>query len=187
MPIQSNPRTWTLRFKNNRSTILLHIDPLQSLSSVKAELLVAVQQTNPDGTFNAHAIPQNADDIELAKPIDINDLSKGWESLEPKDDLLQEDAVDSKGKAKLGSKKADGKNSLKDCMQGAGLRDGRVVAFRFGKAVEEPPPPYKAEGDFIVDVDMESKKDEWDVVVPTVEETYGDGQQLVDEGVEDVR
>ncbi|KAK3725858.1 hypothetical protein LTR37_000006 [Vermiconidia calcicola] len=174
-----NPRSWTLRFKYNRNTFLLHIDPLQALSSVKQELLKAVQQTNPNGTLNGHTIPPNADEILLARPIDINDLSAGWESIEPRSGDVDGDASASgkgKGKATATNKGTSAGAKLKDCPQGAGLRDGGVVAFKF-KADERE--KVEQNGDFVVAVeDEEVAREEWDVVVPSVEETYGD------EGVE---
>ena len=43
------PRTWCLRFKLNRTTILLHVDAQQPFASIRAELLSALRATNPSG------------------------------------------------------------------------------------------------------------------------------------------
>lgn len=184
--IRPNSRTWTLRFKHHRTTVLLHVDPLQKLSSVRSELLQAVQQTHPDGTLNGHAIPETETDILLARPTDINDLSAGWELLERDDDLdnALEEQSSSKGKGKAGASKAKtSKDKLTDCPQGAGLRDGGVVAFKFRGQTELE----DKERDEGIDVEEDEKLDgetlvgdpaaeKWDVVVPSMEETYGDGE-----------
>ena len=177
--ITPGPRTWTLRFKTNRTTILLHVDPLQTLSSVKSELLKAVQQTNPNGRLNGYEIPQNADEIQLARPADINDLSLGWENLEPRNEFPDgEEPESGKGKGKAGaSSKSAGKASskLKDCPQGAGLRDGGVVAFKFRRPEDEEDERAKEDEDGDEGIVVESERpEEWDVVVPTMEETYAD-------------
>ena len=137
-------------------------------------------------------IPGTADEIELARPADINDLSAGWEPLEPKGE--KDDAADGgKGKAKAASssktksKDAAGKNTLKDCPKGAGLRDGGIVAFKFREKDEDEDEWEKVEGGDDAEIVVKEKEERWDVVVPSVEETYGEGHEGVDEGVEDVR
>ncbi|KAK3073335.1 hypothetical protein LTR53_005183 [Teratosphaeriaceae sp. CCFEE 6253] len=183
--------TWILRFKQHRTTILLHVDPLQKLSAVRAELLKAIQQTNPSGLLNGRAVPESAQDILLARPADSNDLSLGWEPIgegseggldrTPKDDAKGK----GKGKAAVGptlSAKAGGKTDATDSPQGVGLRDGGVVAFKFrSESVAKG-------GDAVIDIGEdgdekaldgetlvgEARPEKWDVVVPTMEETYGD-------------
>ena len=187
---QPNPRTWILRFKLHRTTVLLHVDPLQSLSSVKKELLEAIEQTHPDGTLNGIPIPKNSDEIQLARPRDINDLSQGFESIEPKSSSADDesDAVvgagQGKGKAAVSGPRATGaknaKAQLKDCAQGAGLRDHGIVAFKFKRKEEEE--AWESieqeddgdEGIVVSKEDMEGVEEEWDVVVPSYEETYGE-------------
>lgn len=189
MPNANPPaRVWCLRFKLNRSTILLHVDALQTLSSVRAELLVALQATNPDGIFKGtlrdgmpveYPLPANPEDIVLAKPKDINDLNAGWETIgDLNDELVFDEDVGSKGKGKAtAAAKASSKNA-NDCPQGAGLRDAGVVAFRFRLPDEKARRQRLMDGDLDVD---EIAKDgmgiddsPWDVIVPTMEETYGD-------------
>jgi hypothetical protein len=189
MPLTDpNPRTWILRFKLNRTTVVLHIDPLQSLNSVKQELLTALQQTHLAGTINGLSIPQNSADILLARPKDINDLTLGFESIEsaPSSIDSESDAVVGAGKGKgkavaAPSKTVGGRSAkaqLKDCPQGAGLRDHGIVAFKFRKAdadvvisIEEDE---EDEGIAVAREDMEGVEEEWDVVVPSFEETYGE-------------
>lgn len=181
--IKLNSRTWTLRFKNNRTTILLHVDPLQQLSSVRAELLKSIQQTHQDGKLNGHAIPEDESEILLARPADINDLSMGWEPLD-RDEAVEnaiEEEKSSKGKGKASASKAkSSKDKLSDCPQGAGLRDGGVVAFKFrsqaeaergeGLAMSEEE---KLDGETLVGANEHEK---WDVVVPTMEDSYPEGE-----------
>jgi hypothetical protein len=68
--------------------------------------------------------------------------------------------------------------SVNDCPQGAGLRDGGAVAFRFRLKEEKARRQRLMDGE--LDVDEIAKEgmgiddSEWDVIVPTMEETYGD-------------
>ncbi|KAF2768937.1 hypothetical protein EJ03DRAFT_111084 [Teratosphaeria nubilosa] len=186
--IQPTSKTWTLRFKHHRTTVLLHVDPLQKLSSVRAELLKAVQQTCPDGKFDGHAIPTNEADILLARPSDINNLSLGWEPLQHDFDLdaalTEADTGKGKGKASVSAAQGKpGRSQVTDSVQGAGLRDGGVVAFKF-RGEGDGGAQADDEG---VDVEGEDRLDgetlvgepvteNWDVVVPSMEEIYGDGE-----------
>lgn len=189
-PITPNSRTWTLRLKHHKTTILLHADPIQKLSSLRAELLLALQRTNPDGTLNGHTIPQSADDIILAKPVDINDLSQGWERLERKAPFADDTDGDvgSKGKGKgkasavTATPGAKGKGSANskttDCPQGVGLRDGGIAAFRFRSEQEGQVRKGEADDEFVMlEEDQQglgAEGEVWDVVVPTIEETYAE-------------
>lgn len=175
MATKARPTNWTLRLKRHRTTLLLHVDPLQKLSSIKTELLRALQQTCPDNTLNNSPLPTSPDQILLAKPVDINDLSQGWENLDKRSasgDMFEE--AKSKGKAK--AKAAD---KLTDCPQGAGLRDGGVVAFRFASAEDWVDVKAKKEGADELELDEGDElvggreREVWDVVVPSYEETYG--------------
>ncbi|CAK1356996.1 hypothetical protein CB0940_11837 [Cercospora beticola] len=166
--VAPSARTWTLRFKNHTSTILLEVDPLQSLSDVRAELLHALVETSPGGKLNGQEIPQNAKHIKLGIANDRNDLSKGYSSVVGE---LEEasDTGKGKGKAPVGSAKAD---SLKDCPQGVGMKNGDVVAFKF------------VGNGGIADESTEDIIEEWDVIVPTIEDTYKEDDEglAMDEG-----
>ncbi|EMC99434.1 hypothetical protein BAUCODRAFT_336769 [Baudoinia panamericana UAMH 10762] len=177
--------TWVLRFKHNRTTLFLHCDPLQKLSSIRAELLKAIQQTSPDGKLNGHAIPDHASDILLARPVDINDLTLGWEAIDTghsEDGMLE----DKKGKGKATASAGRGKLSKDagtDCPQGVGLKDGGVVAFRFRLDADASNLNMDEGIDIEEDEKLvsgmlagESMAEKWDVVVPTMEETYGDDE-----------
>ena len=187
------PRTWCLRFKLNRTTILLHVDAQQPFASIRAELLSALRATNPsgvltgtlrDGTPVEYPLPENPEDIVLAKPRDINDLNAGWETIgDFNEGLFFDDEFGSKGRGKgketaaIAAKYASAR-SVNDCPQGAGLRDGGAVAIRFRLADEKARRQRLMDGDLDVDEiardGMGIDDSPWDVMVPTMEETYGD-------------
>jgi hypothetical protein len=193
------PRMWCLRFKLNRTTVLLHIDALQTLASVRAELLEALRATHPDGLFKGtlrdstpveYPLPATPEDIALAKLSDPNDANSGWEAIgdDLEDGLIFDEDVGSsakgKGKGKassVSSSRTAGRNStsksVNDCPQGAGLKDGSVVAFRFRLPEEKARRQRLIEGSLDVDEiarDGMGDDADWDVVVPTMEETYGE-------------
>jgi hypothetical protein len=194
MPNANPPaRVWCLRFKLNRATILLHVDAQQTFGSIRAELLAALQATNPSGIFKGtlrdgtpveYPLPATSEDIALAKPNDINDLNAGWETIgDFNEGLFFDEEFGSKGRGKgkqvaaVAAKHASAR-SVNDCPQGAGLRDGGAVAIRFRLADEKARRQRLMDGDLDVD---EIAKDgmgiddsPWDVIVPTMEETYGD-------------
>lgn len=184
--ILPSPRTWILHFKHHRTTILLHVDALQKLSSVRTELLAALYATNPNGTLNGHQIPDSESEVLLARPRDQNDLSAGWETIGEDDEeesFVPEEDKKGKGKAAAGSAKGrPSKDKITDCPQGAGLRDGGIVAFKFRSEMEAA----RKDEDEGIDVEGDEEKldgetlvgeppsEAWDVVVPTMEETYGE-------------
>ncbi|KAF2144031.1 uncharacterized protein K452DRAFT_285238 [Aplosporella prunicola CBS 121167] len=144
MPLTTpSPQTWTLRCKHNKTTIVLHVDALQTLSSIKPELLQALRDTQPDGSLNGHALPEDAAEIQLAKMLDPHDETRGWVRVD-------------NAETKVGKKK-DGP-SLKD----VGLKDNGVLAFRWGEEAANAP-------DQILD---EDEGEQWDVIMPKYEETY---------------
>lgn len=171
MPLdRPKPDTWTLRFKNNKTTVVLYADKAQNFASLKTELLHALNATNPDGLLHGNHIPTSVDAILLGKPIDHNNIEAGWESIDPDAsadaDLINEDEAAGKGKGKAKAKSA----SYKDCPLGSGLRDGGIVAFKFRGAEGA-----KAEAEDIdegVGLD-EDVKNGFDVILPTFEDVYG--------------
>lgn len=127
--------TWTLKFKNGKSTTVLHVDPLQSFDSIKEELLLALRETHPDGEFNGRQIPDKLDDVLMARLTDLNDIDGGFTSLVDDDgNLITEiEPVNKKRKTDGGGFK------LKDqCPTAAGLRDGCILAFKFREGTEPP-------------------------------------------------
>lgn len=155
MPTAPSGVTWTIRFKYNKTTVLLHADPLQTFDSLKEDLLSALKQTNKDGLLHGHPLPESADEIILGKAVDVFDLSKGFSRL----DVSEVDDVDADAKKKgRPAKDAAGKETLK----GAGLRDNAVLAFKWG------------EDAVMIDKEgMEVGEEQWDVQVPTYEDAYG--------------
>jgi hypothetical protein len=172
-----SPQTWTLRFKSHKSTILLHVDPLNTFATIKTYLYHALQETglrNPE-TGESIPLPASSSDIQLGRPVNINDAHEGfglgeWEYTVTED----EDENDKgKGKAKATAKKADGGSiaSVKDCPKGAGLKDGAVLAFRWaGDGTWD--------GDDAMDGDADTRRgvkgaDMWGVKLASFEDAYG--------------
>ncbi|KAK0355409.1 hypothetical protein LTR02_008797 [Friedmanniomyces endolithicus] len=187
--VRPKPSTWILRFKHHRTTILLHVDPLQEFTSIRAELLKAIQQTCPHGTLNGHAIPEDAGELLLARPVDSNDLSLGWKVLAREAGEGAEQEVKGKGKAPVvmansGKKVVKGKPT--DCPQAVGLRDGDMVAFKFrsevGTGTRDQGEGDEGEQDGEKLVGEGGALEKWDVVVPTLEDTYGDSLPLAGDG-----
>jgi hypothetical protein len=158
-------------------------------------LLSALRATNPSGVLSAtlrdgtpieYPLPENPEDIALAKPKDINDLNAGWETIGDSNEGLffDEEFGSGKGRGKgkevvgAGAKQASAAKNVNDCPQGAGLRDGGAVAVRFRLKDEKVRRQRLIDGE--LDVDEIAREGmgiddlPWDVVVPTMEETYGD-------------
>lgn len=180
MPVyDATPSTWTIKFKNARTTVVLHVDQQQTLSSIKAELLHALRSTNPDGELNGMPLPDSPDDIELAKPRDFANVeAAGWQSIEldaQTDDMdadlfgdAAEDAPKSKGKGK-----AKPKASHKDSPLGAGLKDMCPVAFRF-RGQKPATLPAGDDDDEGLGLDDDAADDDgWHVELPKFEDVYG--------------
>lgn len=178
-----NPQTYTLRLKSHRTTLLLHTDPLQTLLSLKREILRALSQSHPEGHLNGAQIPKNAEDILLAKPVDPHDLAAGWLSLETSEngDLFEEGG-NSKGKGKAAvngtKKKGSGREGT---VQAAGLRDGEVVAFKFRSTEAAAHVEDDEDDEGIAELEgVGAREEKWDVVVPSLDETYGEGAPIVE-------
>lgn len=79
----------------------------------------------------------------------------------------EEDVGKGKGKARSKSSRSEkggsgGVGGAKDCPKGAGLRDGSVLAFKWGERSED--------GD---ENELELEGEKWDVVIPAYEDQYG--------------
>lgn len=172
-----SPQTWTLRLKSYKTTVLLHVDPLNTFATIKTCLYDALQETglrNPE-TGESIPLPSSASDIQLGRPVNINDAHEGFQLGEWEYPAVEEeeDSGKGKGKAKATGKKADGGiANLKDCPKGAGLKDGAVLAFRWaGDGTWDGD-----ESD--MDVDLETRKtsrgaDMWGVKLASFEDAYG--------------
>lgn len=164
-----SPLTWTVRLKHHKTTVLLHCDPLQTFRSIKTALLAALNETNPDGTLNNRFLPSSPNEIILGRPVDLNNPEEGfllgeWEKARGGLDAGESEGA-GKGKGKRKSIAGEG-TGAKDCLKGAGLRDGAVLAFKWGGKDEED-----EEDD---DVEMRlGEKENWDVIIPAYEDAYG--------------
>lgn len=156
MPV-SPDKQWTLRLKRKTNTVLLFVDPAQSLSSVKAALFEALE-ANTSPLARAEPLPSSPEDIELGRPIDPSDLSVGFEHMEPSSiDELADEPRSAKGKGKA-ARSVEAGQSLKSL----GLRDSSVLAYRWKRD----------------DGDETLGDDEWEVSIPVFEDIYGMEQQL---------
>lgn len=170
-----SPLTWTLRLKARKTTALLHVDPLETFSSIKSRLYNVLQETELRDPESGERIPlpESPAEIHLGRPVDVHDAQQGfrlgeWELPSPEEDEEMDDAK-GKGKAK-GPRKSNGTASsatnLKECPKGAGLKDGAVLAFRWA-------------GDGNVDGDDEGNTagddapNMWGVKLASFEDAYG--------------
>ncbi|KAK3063164.1 hypothetical protein LTS18_002549 [Coniosporium uncinatum] len=152
MPIQPNSSTWTVRLKHHKTTIVLHIDPLQTLASLKEDLLLALQQTCTHQTLRGKQLPSAAGAFAIAKPRDPLDVARGWERLPA-------------------GKKAD-----RESVKAAGLRDNAVLAFRWDEKGKKAVMGGEEEGDGDEGLGLDGdgrEGEEWDVVLPSFEDQYG--------------
>jgi hypothetical protein len=164
--------TWTLRLKSHKSTVLLHVNPLSTFSTIKSDLYTALQETTlHSSTGDSIPLPSSASEIQLARPRNVNDPSRGftlgeWEPSYGGSELGtgDEEEAGSKGKGKAPATtkgkpgKKDSGADVKDCPKGAGLRDNAVLAFR-----------WVGEGMW----DGETEDNMWGVRIASFEDPYG--------------
>lgn len=175
--------TWTLRLKSRKTTVLLHVDPLHTFSTIKSHLYAALEQTgfsDPD-TETLIPLPASPADIQLGRPVDPNDPRRGfmlgeWE-LPPVDDdnPPAADVGKGKGKAKAGRPSKGGVASARNCPKGADLKDGAVLAFRWkGDGNEwEDDEDLDPEVDRASGADAKKGVDMWGVKLASFEDSYG--------------
>jgi hypothetical protein len=154
-PIQPS-KLWTLRLKNGTRTVMLFADPAQSLSSLKAALLEALEQapaTDPHAP--TQPLPASSSDIEIGKPLDSFDLTQGWELVgedADADELETETKPNGKGKARS--------NGTDVSLRSLGIKENYALAYRF-----------KSRGS---DDDETLGEDPgWDVEIPAYDDVYG--------------
>lgn len=179
---KASPSTWTYRFKNGKSTTLLHVDPLQSLASIKAELLSALRATHPDGLLHGTLrIPQDAAHVIIGRPVDIHDPHSGWlriDAEEPTGESRSTAKPNGEGpgrKRKSGGPEVNGIGG-DTSPKALGLLDNAVLAYKFrGERV-------RRQGDELEDEEDEGlggmDEDEFDVVIASYEDDTG----VVNEG-----
>ncbi|CAG8187729.1 unnamed protein product [Penicillium olsonii] len=142
-------RAETLLFKKHKTTVLLMIQPHETLDLVKEILLQSLKSRALDN-INGDSVPDNSFDIELGVPIDRADLGKGWRSLEVDLSELDEDNASKKNKGK--SKKQS------PTLLETGIQEGHTVAFRFRNNQSQNQ----------MDLDIEDPG--WDVIMPSYDE-----------------
>lgn len=153
----ASPAHWTLRFKHHKSTTLLHVDPLQSFATIKAELIHALNDVYHDGRLpSGLQIPESPSDILLGKAKDHHDLTRGFERIST-------NQVNGDEEGQTSNKKK--RNDPIDCPKGAGLRDGSAVAYRFRSE----------DLDLDEGLGLDDEDEKWDVVVATFEESAEGG------------
>ncbi|KAL8691824.1 MAG: hypothetical protein Q9218_003042 [Villophora microphyllina] len=140
-----NPQQLTLRFKQHKTTVLLLVSPNDTFDSIKEKLLSTLKATGVT-QINGHSLPVTSGDVVFGVPIDKNDPDQGWVRL-----IIPANEEDGakKGKTKDGV--------LNKTPQGAGLKDGSVVAFKFQENEKD-------------DDDLAVDDREWDVVMPAFED-----------------
>jgi hypothetical protein len=169
-----SPQTWTLRLKSRKTTVLLHVDPLDTFSTIKSNLYNALQETglkDPD-TREPISLPDSPSDIQLARPVDVHDAQQGFQlgEWERSVDESEEDGGKGKGKAKASNKSGSGTTAgnMRDCPKGAGLKDGSVLAFRWaGDGTVD------GGDDADMDQDLEQGSNMWGVKLASFDDAYG--------------
>lgn len=163
--VNPTPRTWTIRFKYHKSTVLLHVNPDQSIESLKENLLYALRDVKPSPNFlNGRSPPSSISQIQLAMPRNALNVSEGWEYFDesPGFEIEDEDDGESKGKSKGKGKAKTESSGL--TVREAGIRDNGVLAFRWRDEESAVGPG---------DADEPMEDGEWDVVIPTFDDSYG--------------
>lgn len=127
---------------------MLFVTQTQSFTSIKAELLEAIQSIGIHD-INGDQIPTSSDDIVLGVPVDKNDLSNGWVDLE----MLEREDDEESGSKMKGVKK---NSVLNASPQGAGLKDGAMLAFKFRRHGDED--------------ESNLGGDDWDVIIPSYDD-----------------
>lgn len=128
------------------------LPPNETLTSAKAELLKAL---NARGLkeINGEPLPEDPSEIEFGVPVDKNELEKGWTRLDVEVPELAE-----------GGAKKKKKNAGEVTLQGADIKDGQSIAFRFRKRSEDDA------GKDQLDLDLELEDPGWDVIVPSLDD-----------------
>ncbi|KAJ9230728.1 hypothetical protein DTO271D3_6153 [Paecilomyces variotii] len=147
-----SPLSWTLLFRKHKTTVLLMLPPNETITSAKTELLKALNSRGLK-EINGDPVPEDPSEIEFGVPVDKNELEKGWTRLD----------VEVPGLAESGTKKKK-RNGGEVTLQGADIKDGQSIAFRFRK------PSTEDAGKDQLDLDLELEDPSWDVIVPSLDD-----------------
>ncbi|OQE46696.1 hypothetical protein PENCOP_c001G06072 [Penicillium coprophilum] len=123
---KTDSRAVTILFKKHKTTVLLMLQPHESLDFTKEKLLGALKSRDIKD-LNGDLLPDDSCDIEFGEPVDRADLEKGWKRLQA-DVKVQNESV---------------------TIMEAGLQNGQSIAFRFHKSSEDQ------DGGFDMDLDSE--------------------------------
>jgi hypothetical protein len=187
-------KAWTLRLKRGRRTVLVFADPAAPLLRVKESLLAALRASpardgdGDDAPEEPEPLPAAAADIELARPVDVFDVTAGFEMIGSSE---AEDETDGDGEAGGDEKERDendeeeeeeqngesaqpggtstsargrrstAQKSKSDGMSltSLGIKDNAVLVYRFRSGGAK-----KGE---------KSKDPGWSIEVPSFEDAYG--------------
>ena len=119
---------------------MLFVDPQCSFDKIKKDLLAALKKTASLDRLDGEEILSDSKLVEFAVPADRHNPSKGWTPVEIPEEKM---------KVKMGRKMV-----ANDSPEGAGLKDGSMLAFRFRKEGE----------------DVEMDEVEWKVELPVLPE-----------------
>ncbi|KAJ5185027.1 hypothetical protein N7491_007104 [Penicillium cf. griseofulvum] len=112
---KTDSRALTILFKKHKTTILLMLQPHESLDFSKERVLDALKSRGITD-INGDLLPEDPCDIEFGEPVDRADLEKGWKRLQA-DVKSQNESV---------------------TIMESGLQNGHSIAFRFHKSSEDP-------------------------------------------------
>jgi len=107
-----------------------------------------------DGT----AIPNAADEVILAKPVDISDHNQGWSRIE--DSISHAEEMEPPKASGFSKKRKVDMTSPMSCPQASGLKDGSVLAYKFSSSDQD-------------DEGLGLEDERWDVVIPSYEDSAG--------------
>lgn len=163
-PGKPGPKTWVLRCKLHKTTVLLYSDPATTLTALKQELRKSLLEVYPTGSIETAtgttSIPSSIDGIILGKLVDSNNVRRGWERIgDEVDDIDWAFRDKGKGKAVAGNGKSQNDNS-KVTVQSVGLADGALVGIMLRGSADVDVVPTEANG---------MKTDVWDIVLPKLE------------------
>lgn len=128
------------------------LPPSETITSTKEELLKALQSRGLK-EINGDPVPDDPSEIEFGVPVDKNELDKGWTQLDVEaPELVEDDAKKRK------------KNGGSVTLQGADIKDGQSIAFRFRKLPEADAAKDQ------VDLDLELEDPGWDVIAPSLDD-----------------
>ncbi|KAI3139054.1 uncharacterized protein N7518_006752 [Penicillium psychrosexuale] len=148
---KTDSRAVTVLFKKHKTTILLMLQPHESLYFIKKRLLDALKSRNITN-INGDIVPDSTSDVEFGEPVDRADLEKGWKRLQ-----ADVPGMDNEGAPKRNMNKNDSPTVME-----AGLENGYSIAFRFHKSTEDQ--------NGGLDMDLDGEDPGWDVIMPTYED-----------------